>query len=222
MKTEHETLKTLSSRLNYVIQLTGTKKADLARAINVKPQVIQFLCTSDTKSSRFTFEIATALGLNTRWLATGDGEMFAADDPKKRAFKTYKKIPLLSIFDLQVIFIQNKKLDETSIKKWLPLETESDDYFAISMPDSSMEPRIPAGASIFIRKHDKSLLADIKIVFAYLSKFDTFVVRELTNVNSELLLAPINNLLYKDVKIDNSVQLLGIVTDCYWHIGSER
>ena len=71
----------LSSRLNYSLQLTGTKKADLARAIGVKPQVIQFLCSSETQSSRFTFEIATALGLSTRWLATGEGEMFLADDP---------------------------------------------------------------------------------------------------------------------------------------------
>ncbi|MCB1826949.1 MAG: helix-turn-helix transcriptional regulator, partial [Coxiellaceae bacterium] len=74
-----ENLDTLSCRLNYALELTGTRKADLARAIDVKPQVIQFLCNSKTKASRFSFEIATALGLSVRWLATGEGAMFLAD-----------------------------------------------------------------------------------------------------------------------------------------------
>ncbi len=69
-------MKNLSERLNHALAVTNTKKADLARAIGVKPQVIQFLCSSHTQASRFTFELATALGLNTRWLATGEGEMF--------------------------------------------------------------------------------------------------------------------------------------------------
>jgi hypothetical protein len=95
----------------HALKLTGTKKADLARAIAVKPQLIQFMCNSKTLSSRFTFEIA-------------------------------------------------------------------------------MEPYFPNDAYLFIKKCFLENLSGHKFVFAYLAKFDTFIIRELIEHNSELFLKP--------------------------------
>ncbi|MCX7125382.1 MAG: helix-turn-helix transcriptional regulator, partial [Gammaproteobacteria bacterium] len=81
---------TLSDRLQHALEITGMKKADLARAIDVQPQTIQHLCNGNVKSSRFTFELATVLGLNTTWLATGEGTPFLSDDPKNSFFDEYK------------------------------------------------------------------------------------------------------------------------------------
>src|SRR5580704_15114140 len=124
MKKELPLLENLSDRLNYALSLTATKKADLARSISVKPQIIQFLCTSQTQSSRFTFEIATALGLSTRWLATGEGEMFVEDDPKQQFIKTYKPIPVLNNDNIREVFLYKKSLNHLTIKEWLPLKAE--------------------------------------------------------------------------------------------------
>ena len=210
----------LSSRLNYSLQLTGTKKADLARAIGVKPQVIQFLCSSETQSSRFTFEIATALGLSTRWLATGEGEMFLADDPIRQFLKAYARIPLLQGEDLRNVCLRGKRLDEVETRTWLPLKTNHQAVFAVKMSDASMEPFIPSNADLFISTSFDLSRSDCKYAFVYLIKFDTFVIREVIKNGDSIILAPKNTELFKEIKFDNDVTMLGLVTDCSWHIGS--
>ena len=210
----------LSDRLNHALMITGTRKADLARAIEVKPQVIQFLCNSETQSSRFTFEIATALGLNTRWLATGEGEMFLADDPTRQFFKMYMKVPLLQGEALRSVCLRGKSLDSVETNSWLPLKTQCQDVFAIKMPDASMEPYIPSNSDLFISISHDITRSDHKYAFFYLVKFDTFVVREMAKQNDSIILIPKNTELFKEIKFDNDVMMLGLVTDCSWHIGS--
>lgn len=219
MKTETYNLNNLSGRLNYALEILGTKKADLARAINVKPQTIQFLCNSQTQSSRFSFEIATVLGLSTRWLATGEGDMY--DDEKKNNFsQNYQKIPLINSDILKDSILRNLPIKHEVIENWIPLKTNDEDIFAINMPDSSMEPYFPMGATIFIKNCFNKDLHGNKFVFSYLGKFDTFVVRELINRNSELLLVPKNLELFKEVSVNDDIRIIGIVTDCLWHLRS--
>lgn len=220
MKKDIAQLNNLSDRLNYVLSLTGTKKADLARAINVKPQVIQFLCDSTTKASRFTFEIATAMGLNTRWLATGEGEMFVADDPKQQFFKNYSRVPLLNSDALRQVFINDQLLNEYKANSWLPLKTTEDDVFAITMTDTSMDPFIPAESTVFIKRIYGSQDLSCKYLFAYLEKFDTFVIRERCTIMPDVFLTPKNLDLFKEIKLDSTVRIIGIVTDCLWHLRS--
>lgn len=215
----NEKLRNLSDRLNHSLQITGTKKADLARAIGVKPQVIQFLCNSETQSSRFTFEIATALGLSTRWLATGEGDMFLADDPSRQFLSMYAKIPVLQGEELRSICLRGKKLDDIEVSTWLPLKTQYKATFAVKMPDASMEPYIPSHANLFISRSSNIERDDLKFVFVYLVKFDTFVVREWVMKDDSILLVPKNTELFKTIPFDNDVTMLGFVTDCSWHIG---
>jgi hypothetical protein len=220
MKTEIPLLKNLSDRLNYALSLTGTKKADLARSISVKPQIIQFLCGSQTKSSRFTFEIAIALGLNTQWLTTGEGEIFIEDDPKQQFIKTYKPIPVLNNDNIREVFLYKKSFDNLIIKEWLPLKTEEKNFFAIEMTDTSMEPNFPRGSHIVIKICSKEKLNGRKFTFAYLLKFDTFVVRELIENESTKILKPINMELFKEINVTDDINFLGVVTDCFWHVRS--
>ena len=218
MNLDTPTLENLSDRLNYALSITTVKKADLARSISVKPQIIQFLCSSKTHSSRFTFEIATALGLNTKWLATGEGEMFVEDDPKQQLIKQYQPIPVLDIYNVREVFLSNKSLQSLTIKEWLPLKYEDGNFFAIEMTDTSMEPIFPVGSQIFLEKCTPDRLSGHKFVFAYLLKFDTFVVRQLVGENSNKILKPTNMELFKEINVTDDVRLLGIVTDCFWRV----
>lgn len=213
-------LKNLSDRLNHALQVTGTRKADLARAIGVKPQVIQFLCSGETQASRFTFEIATALGLSTRWLAMGEGEVFLADDPNKLFSRMYAKVPLLQGEELRNVCLRGKKLDEVETDNWLALKTQRESIFAVRMPDASMAPYLPANSDLFISMSNDITRNDHKYVFIYLVKFDTFVVREVVAMGNSILLKPKNTELFKEIKFDNDVTMIGSVTDCFWHIGS--
>lgn len=213
-------LSTLTNRLNYILQVTGTKKADLARAIDVKPQIIQFLCTSQTRSSRFTFEIATALGLNTRWLATGEGNIFIADDSEKEFFKEFKKIPVYSDSDLTQSFVKYNFIDNIVAEEWTPLKTSSDNIFAIKMMDTSMEPHIPNGSMVFIENNSAYSYKEKDFIFAYLIQFNTFVVREIIMDNESVFLTPKNTDLFKEIPLSQEVKIIGAVTDCFWHLRS--
>ncbi|MCA7083419.1 hypothetical protein K7G19_07375 [Cupriavidus sp. DB3] len=58
-----------------------TSMRGLARRIGVHYQSIQYLCAPDrnAKGSRHTFELARALGVSPRWLASGKGNPFRHD-----------------------------------------------------------------------------------------------------------------------------------------------
>lgn len=212
MNRETEHLKTLSDRILHILELTGTRKADLARAINVKPQVIQFLCSSNTRASRFTFEIATALGLNTRWLATGEGCIFAADDPKHQFLKSYKEVPLLT--SEQVLGLAKEQtLDHIETTEWLASKTTEENVFAIIMPDQSMEPLIPAGATIFVTLHYNMLPSTDDTLLLYVKQFNAVIIRKFLSEKNTSYLLPTNNN-YKKSEFSEDINIIGLVTDC--------
>ena len=217
------TLNNLSERLLYALELTRVKKADLARAINVQPQTIQHLCHGDVQSSRFTFELATALGLNTRWLATGEGKPFFSDDPKDKLFSEYKKIPLLNIEQLALIAKSNN-YTENDKAEWVILKTEESNIFCTYINDVSMTPLFQPGAKIFFKKIDMSNRKNIKkgnIVVTYLPIFDSILIREVVIMNNHTYLSPLNKNLFKEIKLTNDVIIFGEVIECHFSISKK-
>ena len=217
MNIKEKNLDTLSDRLVYALELTGTRKADLARAIEVTPQVIQFLCTSATKSSRFTFEIATVLGLNTRWLATGEGEMFLADDRKHQLFKEYKQIPIFSNEQL-FIKVQDKQIDIDQNQDWAALKTQKENIFCIKMPDTSMEPSLQANSLVFFEEIHDYIPQNEDIALVYIPQYNAILIREINILNSEIFIVPRNLMLFNKALLENNAKILGIAIECHWSI----
>lgn len=206
---------TLSGRLAHALEVTGIRKVELARAINVKPQVIQFLCTSETKSSRFTFEIATALGLNSTWLATGEGEMFLADDPTHQLVSRFQRIPVLTFEQVQQK-IEGKPLDLSNQKTWEAVDGALEgNFFCVKMPDGSMEPFVPAGATLLVRELTSTKIPAVETcVLAYAPQFSVIMVREIKARGGDLFLVPRNTDLFKRIQLTKDVRLLGVVIEC--------
>ena len=205
-------LNSLSKRLVYALEVTRTKKADLARAIDVKPQVIQFLCTSSTQSSRFTFEIAAALGLNTRWLATGEGEMLLANDPQHKLLEEYKRVPVLSHEQLTT----RHKLSEIDLSQhtdWEAIKTEHLEVFSFQLPDIAMEPKIPVGTLLFFYQAIQYSLKDEDILIAYIPEFNALVVREYIIENGKPLLIPQNKAIFHKIPLKNNIKILGVTVE---------
>ncbi|MCA0404162.1 MAG: helix-turn-helix transcriptional regulator [Proteobacteria bacterium] len=217
MNTE-TTLENLSARLNHALEHCKMKKADLARAIGVKPQVIQFLCNSQTQSSRFTFEIAIALGLNAQWLATGEGTMLVIDDPKQQFLTTYKKVPLLDSSNLERFFLEQKPINTDEVRTWLPLNTEDNGTIAIKMLDMSMAPALPMQSVVFIKKISEEHFKNYKFVLCFSHKFNSFLVRELGFKDGKTFLIPQNKEFFKEIELNDDLKILGVVTDCFWHL----
>lgn len=67
--------KTFSERLIEALAQRGMTQAELARAVGLKQQAIQYLCDKDknAKGSRKAHEIAQALKVNYPWLIYGNG-----------------------------------------------------------------------------------------------------------------------------------------------------
>ena len=67
-------MKTYAERLKYAIEARETNQSDLARAIGVKPQSVQYLCR-EGKRSVHSAKIAEILKINVNWLTEGNGNM---------------------------------------------------------------------------------------------------------------------------------------------------
>lgn len=208
--------KTLSDRLLHALEITETRKADLARAIDVQPQTIQHLCHGNVKSSRFTFELATALGLNTTWLATGEGQPFITDEPKNAFFDDYKIIPVLESEQLISLALKNT-FNETITSEWAALKTKESNIFCATMHDSSMNPSIPKGAKLFFKKPlKKDALGGI--IIAYLPSFDSILIREYQLKNNSVFLSPNNKTLFREIELPMDAVIFGLAIECQFSI----
>ncbi|MDP9990410.1 phage repressor protein C with HTH and peptisase S24 domain [Variovorax boronicumulans] len=71
-------LSTYAGRLRFAMDKSGhTNQSMLARKVGVKPQAIQYLLDprNNATGSKHTAALANALGISSRWLATGEGAM---------------------------------------------------------------------------------------------------------------------------------------------------
>lgn len=68
-------MKTLAERLNLAITRAGFTQTALAKAIGVKPQSVQALCSGKAKRTSYSAAMAKALNVNADWLESGLGDM---------------------------------------------------------------------------------------------------------------------------------------------------
>ena len=215
MKNSTLKLDNLSERLVHLLEITQTRKADLARAINVKPQVIHFLCKSKTKSSRFTFEIASILGVNTRWLATGEGVMFVADDPSHQILEEYKKIPVLDVENIIAAYKSNS-LESIQAKSWLARKTRHGNMFAMNVPDDAMVPIIPYNATAFIQFEKNYTAKEGNVLLVFLKQFNALIIRQFSTIKKNHYLIPQNVENYEKMPFSRDTQIVGLVTDYHY------
>jgi len=191
-----------SQRLQYALEITGTRKVELARKINVKPQVIQFLCNSTTQSSRYTFDIAEALNINVEWLALGKGNVLL-DKSQKNTIQA----PILDYQNLRDLFLHHKKLSEIVTLNKLPYLTDKKTIFALEMLDSSMHPILQLNSYLFFDSEDIALKNE-SIYLIYANKYDSFLVREYLD-SPDKYMAPRNYELFNKTLVNDDMLILG-------------
>ena len=204
-------LKTLSERLCYALEVTGTKKVALSRLLNIKPQIIQFLCNSKTKSSRYTFEIATALKLNVQWLANGQGNMFIKDNFDQQFLNLYQKAPLLDYNQMIKIFKDKETIDEPS--GWTYVLKSYGETITFYNPDSAMEPIIPGGAKCTIKLIEPNQLINQAIVLVYVEQHRSILLRKTHISDKTIVLIPENKTLFNAYTVDNSDIVIGYLVE---------
>lgn len=200
---DQKTFTCLSGRLNYALSLTNTSKAELARMIGVKPQTINYLCSAEVESSKFTFELAHALRINFEWLAIGRGEVgleysTSTSEEKKQHKKIYTFDELRILVEENYSSFQNLKLP-----------------FEVQLMDQSMWPRFPQGTILIFNQNEAR---QGNFVLVYLSTIRDIVFRELVEQDSRKVLVPFNSNLFKKLALQDADIILGILFEARWRI----
>jgi hypothetical protein len=189
------------------------RQAQLAKLINVKPQVINFLCETNTKNSRFTFEIASVLELNPTWLATGQGAMFLNDDPRYKLFKEYEIVQVLDDSTIKSAF-QFEKLPEQKNVMVAPVKTQRENVFGLIIKDVAMSPIFPINSILFFQWDPTYKPKAEDYLVLYSEEYDA-VLRKLVIENDKEILAIINEKFYRPVEFSKKIKIIGTVIATY-------
>ena len=192
---------TLSYRLKYAMKFFSINQSELARRIGIKPQIIQYLCTKNIYSSKFTYEIADALGVNYSWLAAGELPMISAE------VKENCKIPYIAWESLEDYIETNPSL---KISNYIFANISNDQgCFGITLNDNSLEPRISNGTILIFDQNRVATNNDFVLV--ELGKTDQFIVRQLSIVENTKYLLPINTKIFKTITLENQYTIIAVM-----------
>lgn len=214
----NKSFKTLSERLSYALEKLNVTQAELARKIKIKPQAIHYLCNSKSKKSGFTYEIADALGINSLWLACGEGIMKIEDDPTIQLINSQKKIPLLEFNSIKN-WIHNQQGEEIFAKihkEYILTDANiKTNGFGFRLQDKSMYPRFDQN-TIFIINPERAPKNN-DFVLIYLKEMDDIIFRQLGIKDKNYLLNPINVKMYNTLIKSEEDLILGVMVEARWH-----
>ncbi len=214
---ETQILDTLSGRIRYALTRKGVSKAQLAKMIGVKHQVIQYLCSHDIKNSRFLPLIAEALHLDIEWLTLGQGAFQSLAVQKPALYE----IPLLDETGIQYLCANHDKTlrdqDIARYKKSTLFSTkkpnEEGSVFCFIMHDTAMSPAIPLESVVFIDRK-KPLTHESYGLFFMPNKQS--ILRKVKYIEDQIILIAFNELIYKNIPLNETALYLGTVTEIRW------
>ena len=209
------TLPTLSARLLHALNVLGITQAELSRKIGVKPQAIHYLCTSNSKKSSFTYEIADALKISSLWLGAGEGVMHLGDDSDDELLNSQKRTPILEWKKVKQLIEYETENVLSSANEWLLTNsTIGENGFAFRLHDRSIYPRFDQETIIIVNPDREPKNKDF--VIAYLKEADDIVFRQYVIENNTVLLKPINTTMYKVLQKEEEDVILGVMVEARW------
>jgi SOS-response transcriptional repressor LexA len=204
---------TLSSRLLLALTRLKINQSELARRLGIKPQMIQYLCTSKANKSKFAYEIATALEINPNWLIAGKGAMRDLEIGTDRIF-SQQKILLLSWSNITKWLDQNlrtKLQGQESISVTAKTGLSS---FALKITDTSMIPRFEPGTILIIDPELKAKEGDFVVIQTVHQEQP--ILRQLLVKNKKNVLMPINTAMYREIELTSEDKILGVLHQTYY------
>lgn len=204
-------LETLSERLLFALKKSGLRKTELAKAIDVSPQVIHHLCSSKTRSTRFAYELAEALGVSLQWLTTGKGPMNTSDSPEVKFITKHCAVPVVNSVSYKGLLygkIENNGGDIIYITH------QTNTAFATRIADGSMEPVLKKNGMAVIDIQNTTL-SEGDIGFIYIKKFNEFLIRNYVQHSGGYVFAPYNTDIYKPTSFSDT-KVIGKLIAYHW------
>jgi transcriptional regulator with XRE-family HTH domain len=206
-------LLSLSSRLKYILKNSNVSQTELAKRINVKPQVIQYLCAGQAQKSKFSVEIADALNIDFTWLATGKGAM-----PEDSEFS--QNINFIPFVTFEQIKDWKVLGNAPKINNWVPTNAEfHSDLFAVAISCRAMAPRFDLNTIIILEPIKINALVEPKsFIMVHLKDEDYTIFRQFDVINNTKYLVAINKSLHKDILLQEDDLILGVCKEARWRI----
>lgn len=198
-------LETFSARLSFALNKLKMTQATLAKKINVNRQVIQYLCNSKNGASKFSYDIADALGISIDWLLSGTGSMMS---------EIKQKIVPILLKDQIRLWLKNELNEGAITEKTSVHENFSDLAFAFRLDDQAMFPRFDSNTIVVIEP-----LAEITapcFVLVELKKTSDIIFRQLLKENNGLILSVYNEISYKSIRLSEEDLILGRMLEAKW------
>jgi len=205
----------LSSRLRYAMSLVRVSQPELARMIDVKPQVIQYLCNSPVIKSKFTYQIAAALGISYAWLAEGKGNISAQQLAANSKQNRDCKVPVIQWQESLGWVEQCASFDTSLHDKWIATTVAvSPDCFALMVRDSSMQPRFDFGTTLIVSPNER--VYENSFVVVRIADLNEVLLRQFVAVGEQRILHATNQALYRDINFcAEKDQIIGVVVQAH-------
>ncbi len=204
---------TLSDRLTHALKELNVSMAELARRIGVKHQAVRYLCCSKANQSRFTYQIADALGLNPKWLATGIGNMFSKA----------KEAEQLELISVPVMSAEQLRYFATGVIKLKTFEAsdtvcthhaKADQSVAYYLQDQAMYPRFEMGSLLILATKQKP--KEGQFMLCLIDQTQDLLFRQLVSIQGKLHLVPFNTTAYCAVPFKKADKIVGVMTEARW------
>ncbi len=170
-------MSTLGERIEQAMKLKGLKRKDLAEMLSISTMAVGDLINNKTKKPRYLVEIAEALGVDVKWLQTGEGaaqpKQIESNVGEKGGFDLWNSQTPLSDDDYEVPFYKDitlaagtgsfEQADYNGFKLRFSKATlrrqgvEYHNAVCVTATGNSMEPVIPDGTTIGVDLGNKSI-----------------------------------------------------------------
>lgn len=182
-------METFSDRLKFAIQRSSLNNAEVARIIDVRPQVIDYLCKFNPKNSKYSYLLSEALDINLTWLLTGKGT-----SEKEKGFMM---IPFLNKEQIKALINNKEKLEYLVADKYIPADStcNREHNFAFQLQDKSMDPVFPLGSKLIFNLKKNPKNNDFSLILS--KKFDELLFRKINISDKNIIhINPINTELF--------------------------
>jgi SOS-response transcriptional repressor LexA len=213
MATEHFVMvKTTGERLKLALNARNCSMADLARALNIKHQVIQYLVSSNAKSSRYFLPISNFLEINLEWLVSGYGRM-EKEGGAPSFIERNNAVPIYASEELiKKLNAQNEVFALTPTSYLNTNVITTPDVFGWNIKDQSMFPRFQEKTTVVI---DPNVTAkEGCFVLAYVKQAEEIYFRFFSQTsNDQRELIPFNKIAYKAIHLCEQDVILGVMIE---------
>ncbi len=217
---------TLSDRIQLARKNAGLTQKGLADKVGISQTAVHKWECGRSRASRRTVSIALTCGVDPIWLDTGRGDMllpgsgdsgsFAVEEDGQpyRPFPLIARVPLISWADMQATCTDKdfEKI-EAAATSWVPVAPRtSEQCYALTVPDDSMEPEFSEGEILIIDPTQAG--AHNQFLIARLEGDSSPTFKQLIVLGNRSYLKPLNPR-YPLIDVVGDLEVCGVVACKY-------